>query len=228
MASISAFGLSCCNMGSVIPIQTYFNKHRALAQSIVVSAYGLAQFAWPPFAEWLLREYALTGTLIIFAGIQLQGCVFGSMLRPFQATPKLEKDDKNTKDVEQEATNIDQGVFSISDNMAAFSENSENVHKNKDFDVKWDQQKHAEPNKHIRIPSKNMEGKNSQTSASNTFDLFRNWNFMLYLFGVFLGFIGTQINFLYLPKIGVNHGFDPQRGAFLVSILSKYYQTIFQ
>ena len=76
-------------MGSVIAAQTYFNKHRGLAQGALQSAFGAAQFMWAPLGEYLLRHFSLSGTFLIFAAIQLQGCVFGALLRPFSLHSKF-------------------------------------------------------------------------------------------------------------------------------------------
>ena len=75
-------GQSAIGLGVVIPIQVYFNQRRGFAQGMVMSAFGLAQFVWPPLAEYLVRHYSLPGTFITLAGIQLQGCLLGALLRP--------------------------------------------------------------------------------------------------------------------------------------------------
>ena len=71
-------------MSSIVPVQTYFNKRRGLAQGISMAIGGIIQFMWPVLVEYFLRTYSLSGTLVFLAGVQLQGCVFGALLRPLQ------------------------------------------------------------------------------------------------------------------------------------------------
>ena len=67
----------------IVILKCYFDKRLGLAQGIFMSAFGIAQFIWSPLAEYLLRAYSLSGTLLIIAGIQLHGCILGALMQPW-------------------------------------------------------------------------------------------------------------------------------------------------
>ena len=69
-------------IGTSIITQVYFDKYRGLVQAVSMTALGVARFIWPPLAELLLRKESLSGTFLIFAAVQVHGCVLAALLRP--------------------------------------------------------------------------------------------------------------------------------------------------
>ncbi|XP_035668080.1 monocarboxylate transporter 12-like [Branchiostoma floridae] len=60
----------------------YFHKGHATANGIAISGTGVSMFVLSPLSQFLIDEYRWNGALLIFAGITLNGCVCGALLRP--------------------------------------------------------------------------------------------------------------------------------------------------
>ena len=67
---------------SMVTVGLYFEKRRALANGISVAGSGVGNFTLPPLMRYLLDNYGLHQTLLILAGIMLNVCVCGALLRP--------------------------------------------------------------------------------------------------------------------------------------------------
>ena len=75
--------LNCCNSY----VNFYFERRRALANGIVVSAAGVSSIIYPYLYRVLIENYGLTGALLIIGGILLNTCVAGMLCRyPQQLT----------------------------------------------------------------------------------------------------------------------------------------------
>ena len=55
---------------------TFFTSRRALASGIVLTAFSVGSFIWPPFCRWLIDAYCWQGALVVLAAIQVQYIVF--------------------------------------------------------------------------------------------------------------------------------------------------------
>ena len=79
---ITALGSALFELGSVVAIQSHFDRYRALAQGLTyVIAYSAILF-WRALVEIIMVQYDTPGLFFIFGGIILHGCVFGALLRP--------------------------------------------------------------------------------------------------------------------------------------------------
>ena len=63
----------------------YFERRRALATGLAYSGAGAGILILAPLTAYLLQQYSWRGTLIIEAGVALQGVVLGSLMRPLTA-----------------------------------------------------------------------------------------------------------------------------------------------
>ena len=63
----------------------YFKHRRAIANGIAVSGVGIGNLVLPPSLRALLDNYGLQGALLVMAGIALDVCVAGELLRPASA-----------------------------------------------------------------------------------------------------------------------------------------------
>ena len=63
----------------------YFKKKRAIANGIALSGVGTGTLVLPPIFQLLLDTYGLSGALLIMAGISLNVCVSGALLRPISS-----------------------------------------------------------------------------------------------------------------------------------------------
>ena len=83
---VGGFGLGLVYLPAVIACGYYFEKKRALATGISVCGSGVGCFAFAPLANYLLQQYGWRGANIIFAGLCLNCCVFGAVMRPLELT----------------------------------------------------------------------------------------------------------------------------------------------
>ncbi|CAN7949167.1 unnamed protein product, partial [Ixodes hexagonus] len=67
---------------AIVSVTMYFEKRRAFATGIAVCGSGFGTFALAPLVEWLVHEYGWQGALLSTAGMVLNCCVFGALLRP--------------------------------------------------------------------------------------------------------------------------------------------------
>ena len=65
-------------------VSYYFQDRRALATGIAVCGAGVGCFVFAPLGRLLLDIYHWKCAMLIVAGITLNGCVFGLLLRPLQ------------------------------------------------------------------------------------------------------------------------------------------------
>ena len=76
---------------SVISVSFYFQKRRAMATGIAVCGAGVGGFIMAPFGRYLLDIYDWKNAMLIVAGIALNGCVFGALLRPLEPLVKKKR-----------------------------------------------------------------------------------------------------------------------------------------
>ncbi|GFN99370.1 monocarboxylate transporter 12 [Plakobranchus ocellatus] len=79
---IGGIGLGMMYLPAIVSVSLYFDKKRALATCTASCGSGIGTFIMAPLAEWLLNEYNWRWTLVIQAGIILNGLVFGALTRP--------------------------------------------------------------------------------------------------------------------------------------------------
>ena len=79
-----------------VMIGNYFNKKRALATGIASCGSGVGTFVFAPLTVFLLTQYGWQGTMLMLAGITLNGIVCGAAYRPIPKEEKKasEKDEK--------------------------------------------------------------------------------------------------------------------------------------
>lgn len=75
-------GFGLMYLPAIVSVTMYFEKRRAFATGIAVCGSGFGTFALAPFIEWLVHVYGWQGALLCTAGMVLNCCVFGALLRP--------------------------------------------------------------------------------------------------------------------------------------------------
>ncbi|XP_025190715.1 uncharacterized protein LOC112591196 [Melanaphis sacchari] len=78
---ISGFGLSLCYVAAVVIVAYYFDKKRSLATGLSVCGSGIGTFVFAPLNHELLSYYGWRGCTLILAGLFLNLCVFGMLMR---------------------------------------------------------------------------------------------------------------------------------------------------
>lgn len=98
---IAGFGYGLAYVPCTTLINYYFERNRALANGIVLSASGVGGFLFPHIYRFLLDRYALNGAMIILGGIMLNICVAASFLRqPLEFTESQSSTTKTGKSQE--------------------------------------------------------------------------------------------------------------------------------
>jgi len=82
---VTGAGLGLFYLPNVVAVSYYFQKRRATATGIALCGAGVGCFVFAPLGEYLLHIYDWKNAMLIVAGITLNGCVFGSLLRPLEA-----------------------------------------------------------------------------------------------------------------------------------------------
>jgi len=81
-AVLSGCGTGMMLMSSLVLLQQYFNRRRALAVSIASSGFSFGSMTFGPLTARLLEVYTLRGTLLIIAAMYFQMSVFCCLFRP--------------------------------------------------------------------------------------------------------------------------------------------------
>lgn len=75
-------GFGLMYLPAIVSVTMYFEKKRAFATGIAVCGSGFGTFVLAPLIEYIVRLYGWQGALLITAGMVLNCCVFGALLRP--------------------------------------------------------------------------------------------------------------------------------------------------
>jgi len=96
---ISGFGLSLCYVAAVVIVAYYFDKKRSLATGLSVCGSGIGTFIFAPLNHVLLSYYGWRGCTLILAGLFLNLCVFGMLMRDLPWTKERAQNEwKKKKD----------------------------------------------------------------------------------------------------------------------------------
>lgn len=101
---IAGFGLSLCYVAAVVIVAYYFDKRRSFATGLSVCGSGIGTFIFAPLTQVLLEEYGWRGTTLIFAGIFLNMCVCGALMRDLEWTTHRAKLKRKNKKLECQAS----------------------------------------------------------------------------------------------------------------------------
>ena len=82
VAVLSGSGSGMMLMASMVLLQQYFNRRRALAASLSGTGFSVGGLVSGPLIATLLDLYGVHGTLLIIAALYFQICVFGALYRP--------------------------------------------------------------------------------------------------------------------------------------------------
>ncbi|KAK3575933.1 hypothetical protein CHS0354_029247, partial [Potamilus streckersoni] len=167
----------------------YFEKRRALANGIVVSASGIGSLGFPFIYRFLIDQYNLRGALLIIGGAVLNVCVAACFFRQPEIFVKRKKIvEKCVKRTQQLRRDI----------------NGDQEHLTQ-FD-----QTQIQPVKKQTCCSK---------CQNFNLSLFKNPSFTIYVIGLTLCMNGYGSNFTMLPAHIESLGYDKDKVALVVSIM---------
>ncbi|XP_064118467.1 uncharacterized protein LOC135223692 isoform X1 [Macrobrachium nipponense] len=89
---VGGFGFGLIYLPAVVCVGYYFESKRALATGIAVCGSGIGTMIFPPLVNHLISEYTWRGANIFIAGMILNCCLFGGLMRPLEV-PRMKKKD---------------------------------------------------------------------------------------------------------------------------------------
>ncbi len=103
---LAGLGAICTQLPSLIIIQLYFEKRRAFAAGISGVGMGIGVLTTPLIYSLLIDHFGWRGTMLLHAGLALQGVVLGACYRPLRPLPSAQKDMRQGGDSESKKGRI--------------------------------------------------------------------------------------------------------------------------
>lgn len=88
---LAGFGLSLCYVAAVVIVAYYFDKKRSFATGLSVCGSGIGTCIFAKLTQILLDEYGWRGTTLILAGVFLNMCLCGLLMRDLEWTTHKSK-----------------------------------------------------------------------------------------------------------------------------------------
>ncbi|CAH1723244.1 unnamed protein product [Chironomus riparius] len=110
---IAGFGLSLCYVAAVVIVAYYFDKKRSFATGISVCGSGIGTFLFPPLIQYLITHYGWRGCTVLLAGILLNMCVCGALMRDLEWTSHRARQKRKHQKQLKENGNSSYDSFSI-------------------------------------------------------------------------------------------------------------------
>lgn len=115
---IAGVGLSLCYVAAVVSVAYYFDKRRSFATGISVCGSGIGTFIFPPIIQYLISEYGWRGCTVLLAGIFLNMCVCGVLMRDLEWTTHRAKQKRRNRVKNKTGTSYDSFSITASNNTA--------------------------------------------------------------------------------------------------------------
>lgn len=116
---IAGVGLSLCYVAAVVIVAYYFDKRRSFATGISVCGSGIGTFIFPPIIQYLITEYGWRGCTVLLAGIFLNMCVCGMLMRDLEWTTHRAKQKRKNRQKTKNGTSYDSFSITNSTNTGA-------------------------------------------------------------------------------------------------------------
>uniref|UniRef100_A0A2M4AGP0 Putative monocarboxylate transporter n=1 Tax=Anopheles triannulatus TaxID=58253 RepID=A0A2M4AGP0_9DIPT len=99
---LAGFGLSLCYVAAVVIVAYYFDKKRSFATGLSVCGSGIGTFIFASLTQVLLDEYGWRGTTLILAGVFLNMCLCGLLMRDLEWTTHKSKQRRRKQQQQQQ------------------------------------------------------------------------------------------------------------------------------
>lgn len=118
-----------------IAVGKYFDKYRSLANSICFCGSSLGMMSLPPLVMYLIHQYGLRGSLLVYGGLLLNCAVGAAVVRPFKGTNSETPHGESygTEKSERTCTETPSAVqrSQAGSNSEGILETNQNLHKDK-------------------------------------------------------------------------------------------------
>lgn len=241
---LTGVGFGLMYLPSIVMVGYYFEKRRAFATGIAVSASGIGAFVFAPLCETLIATYSWKGATLILSGVCLNGIVCGLLFIPVEDRPGRQcRTSKKSLAVHVQMASVHEGSDSEVQNerMENFAEECrdpstvplmQSLVKSGSKDNGISQKNNISSTSLPQKMAVKKEGqgccimeKTSCQSLGNTlkrmldFSLLRNPVFCIYGCSCFLCMTGFFVPFTYLPDMAITFSMSRDQAAFLVSII---------
>ncbi|KAK4293958.1 hypothetical protein Pmani_033383 [Petrolisthes manimaculis] len=105
---LGGFGFGLVYLPAVVCVGYYFESKRALATGIAVCGSGIGTMIFPPLLNYLISVYSWQGTNLLIAGLILNCCLFGALMRPLEV-PRMTKKDLMQRLAEEKRLAMERG-----------------------------------------------------------------------------------------------------------------------
>jgi len=193
-------------ISSLVLLQQYFNRRRALAVSIASLGFSVGGLTFGPLTAALLDAYAIRGTLLIIGGLFFQMSVFCFLFRP---APGVTAGKGKSVNSARESKEMVQIVSSVkSDGSSKVQHDDEPTIKASFLDTENDQ--------HPRSRAARLVNWLGRLFADLfDFSLLKAIHFQLFVFASFCLFFGFSSFFQHTPSRAAHFGVEP----WLISVL---------
>ncbi|OQV25729.1 putative Monocarboxylate transporter 12 [Hypsibius exemplaris] len=83
---LGGIGFGLIYSPAILCVCYYFDKRRAMAVGICVCGSGVGAFLFPPLVTLIIDHFAWQGSMLILAGLVLQVCIAGALMRTLEVT----------------------------------------------------------------------------------------------------------------------------------------------
>jgi len=188
-------------ISSMVLLQQYFNRRRALAVSLAGLGFSVGGLTFGPLTRSLLEAYAVRGTLLIIAAIYFQSSVFCCLFRPAPANSQ-----GVTADVEHSTEEKEMVVIVSNGESSKLQWNCK--HTVEKFGTESDQ--------HLRSRAERLQSCLRHLFADLLdFSLLRRISFQLFLFSTLCLFLSISSFLQHVPSRAAHFGVE----SWLISVL---------
>jgi len=206
-------------MSSLVLLQQYFNRRRALAVSIASIGYSVGGLTFGPLTVTLLQMYTIRGTLLILAAIYFQMSAFSCLFRP-APTHNVTTDKRNSANGANKKEEMMLVVSSVDSDAPSKLQQNVDEHTAAQRNTIERCFPHEENNQHQRSRVMRLLSWVGQLFADVVdFSLLRSVHFQLFAFASFCLFIGMSSWVQHTPSRAVHFGVEQRLISFLPSLI---------
>ncbi|XP_060587816.1 monocarboxylate transporter 13-like [Ruditapes philippinarum] len=211
------FGLMYIPAG--VCVIRHFNKRRTLANGIAVCGSGVGTFVFNILTRKLIDEYSWRGTLLLEAGITLQGAVLGQLL----LQPKFKRSNEHDHNLETLMDKID--AKSVIDTENEYTDSSGVIIRKYQKDKVTDSENicfeiKTEANYTSKTKPSSAKAISKMIPTINTIlhvDLLKDYKCWLFLMSAFTFQLAFTIPFNLIPDQAIGTGMTKNQAAWLTS-----------
>ncbi|CAH1802795.1 unnamed protein product [Owenia fusiformis] len=222
---IYGLGSALCLIPSYVIVSQYFHTKKALATGLASAGSGVGSFVLPLLIDFLIHKYALTGTMIILAGIFLNACVCGALYRPVEyngGVKSAASDESDINKFKSVATSV-MDLDDLEKNAIAFSSIDETLER---VDIEPKKTHHERRTKRsISVVSRETIKEScrcpnmAECKSLLDLSLLKEPVFLVFGFSNLFAMLALGPALIYLPALAREQGVDESQRALLVATI---------